>query len=82
MYLPSLSRNPKLIRLPSWVTAGNFSKPELTSIIKAHIVGVAGHYKGIPYTWDVVNEVFNVRTYLYMPLSNALTFCIGRWYLA
>ncbi|KIM31617.1 glycoside hydrolase family 10 protein [Serendipita vermifera MAFF 305830] len=46
-------------QLPAWVTAGNFSKTELTSIMKNHIVNVAGHYKGKVYTWDVVNEVFN-----------------------
>ncbi|PVF98621.1 putative endo-1,4-beta-xylanase [Serendipita vermifera] len=46
-------------QLPAWVTAGNFTKSELTDVMKNHIKGVAGHFKGIPYTWDVVNEVFN-----------------------
>lgn len=44
-----------------WVTAGNFTKDGLIDVIKAHIKGVAGHYKGIPATWDVVNEALNVR---------------------
>jgi len=46
-------------QLPNWVTSGHWSKAELTSIIQNHIAGVAGHYKGIPYAWDVVNEPVN-----------------------
>ncbi|KAG8805131.1 hypothetical protein FRC17_005713 [Serendipita sp. 399] len=46
-------------QLPAWVTAGNFTKNELISVMKNHIVNVAGHYRGDVATWDVVNEVFN-----------------------
>ncbi|KAG8805386.1 hypothetical protein FRC19_007916, partial [Serendipita sp. 401] len=46
-------------QLPAWVTAGNFAKNELISVMKNHIVNVAGHFRGHIATWDVVNEVFN-----------------------
>ncbi|KAL0955074.1 hypothetical protein HGRIS_003991 [Hohenbuehelia grisea] len=54
-------------QLPSWVSAGNFSATELTSIIETHCGTVVGHYKGKAckwrlysyHAWDVVNEAFN-----------------------
>lgn len=48
--------------VPSWVSSDGFqnnkkwSKEELQSILKNHIMNVAGHYKGKVYEWDVLNE--------------------------
>lgn len=46
-------------QLPDWVTAGNFSAPELAEIVANHTGTVVGHYRGQVYSWDVVNEPFN-----------------------
>ncbi|GLY82129.1 endo-1,4-beta-xylanase [Actinoallomurus iriomotensis] len=46
-------------QLPNWLTSGNWSATQLTSILQNHIANVAGHYKGEVYSWDVVNEPFN-----------------------
>jgi endo-1,4-beta-xylanase len=46
-------------QLPGWLTGGNWSAAQLTSVLQNHIANVAGHYKGQLYAWDVVNEPFN-----------------------
>jgi len=46
-------------QLPDWVTANNYNATGLTAVIQNHIANVAGHYKGQPYAWDVVNEPLN-----------------------
>ncbi|GAB3989646.1 endo-1,4-beta-xylanase [Actinoallomurus acanthiterrae] len=46
-------------QLPGWLTSGNWTAAQLTSILQNHIANVAGHYKGQVYSWDVVNEPFN-----------------------
>jgi endo-1,4-beta-xylanase len=46
-------------QLPGWLTGGNWSAAQLTSVLQNHIANVAGHYKGLLYAWDVVNEPFN-----------------------
>ncbi|KAF8511529.1 endo-1,4-B-xylanase A [Gautieria morchelliformis] len=46
-------------QLPSWVSGGSWTSETLTTVIQNHISGVAGHYKGDVYAWDVVNEPFN-----------------------
>ncbi|KAI0727391.1 endo-1,4-B-xylanase [Fomitopsis betulina] len=46
-------------QLPDWVTANNYNATGLTAVIQNHISNVAGHYKGQPYAWDVVNEPLN-----------------------
>ncbi|MEW4272108.1 endo-1,4-beta-xylanase [Priestia megaterium] len=45
--------------LPDWLTYKNYSKEELTIILKNHIQEVVGHYRGKIYAWDVVNEAYN-----------------------
>ncbi|KAH8110176.1 endo-1,4-beta xylanase [Phellopilus nigrolimitatus] len=46
-------------QLPSWVTSGNFSATELTSIVATHCGTIVGHWAGEIYAWDVINEPFN-----------------------
>ncbi|GAB3406726.1 endo-1,4-beta-xylanase [Flindersiella endophytica] len=41
---------------PGWV--GNLSGSDLRSAMVNHINGVAGHWRGQIYAWDVVNEAF------------------------
>ena len=42
--------------LPTWITGGNFTKPQLLAVLKDHITTVVGRYKGKIESWDVVNE--------------------------
>ncbi|KAJ3826628.1 endo-1,4-B-xylanase A [Lentinula raphanica] len=44
-------------QLPSWVSNGQFTTAQLTSIIQNHCDTLVSHYKG--QIWDVVNEPFN-----------------------
>src|SRR5713226_4065721 len=46
-------------QVPSWVTSGNYSSSQLSTILQDHITTVMGHYAGKAYHWDVVNEAFN-----------------------
>jgi endo-1,4-beta-xylanase len=46
-------------QLPGWVSGGGFSAAELTAVMQSHIAGVAGHFAGKVFAWDVVNEPFN-----------------------
>ncbi|CAE6521248.1 unnamed protein product [Rhizoctonia solani] len=46
-------------QLAPWVSANNYTAPELKKIMKRHVQTVAGHYRGQIYAWDVVNEAFN-----------------------
>ena len=46
-------------QLPSWLTSGTWTKPELRNILRQHIRTVAGHFRGKVWAWDVVNEAFN-----------------------
>ncbi|SCL72479.1 endo-1,4-beta-xylanase (glycosyl hydrolase family 10) [Micromonospora citrea] len=43
-------------QLPGW--AAELPGPELLAAMRAHIAGVAGHYRGKVVAWDVVNEAF------------------------
>jgi len=44
--------------IPSWLSNGNFTKSELLSIVRAHIITVVTHYKRRVNTWVVINELF------------------------
>ncbi|KAF8609333.1 family 10 glycosyl hydrolase [Ceratobasidium sp. AG-I] len=46
-------------QLAPWVTANNYTAPQLKAVLKRHVQTVARHYAGQIYSWDVVNEVFN-----------------------
>jgi endo-1,4-beta-xylanase len=46
-------------QVSEWVKQGNFSPPQLTTILENHIHSVLTHYAGKVYAWDVVNEAFN-----------------------
>lgn len=43
-------------QLPTWLTAGTWTRQELMDILKEHIYTVVGRYRGRIYAWDVVNE--------------------------
>jgi len=45
--------------LPSWLTAGKFSRSELMQILRGHIFTEVAHYQGQITIWDVVNEAVN-----------------------
>ena len=44
---------------PGWLTNGNFTPPELSTILQEHITTVVGHYGNRAYCWDVVNEALD-----------------------
>jgi endo-1,4-beta-xylanase len=46
-------------QLPTWLTAGTWTREQLRSILRRHIFTVAGHFRGRIWAWDVVNEAFN-----------------------
>jgi len=46
-------------QLPAWLTEGTWTREELRSILRQHILTVAGHFRGRIWAWDVVNEAFN-----------------------
>ncbi|MBB6118301.1 endo-1,4-beta-xylanase [Nocardiopsis algeriensis] len=46
-------------QLPSWVSNGGFSGPELEQVMEEHISTTVGRYRGDIDYWDVVNEAFN-----------------------
>jgi endo-1,4-beta-xylanase len=41
---------------PKWLTDGDFSQAEISTIVKEHIRTVLGRFRGRVYAWDVVNE--------------------------
>ncbi len=45
--------------LPSWLTNGNYTAAQASSILQEHIDTVVGHYKGQLVDWDVVNEAIS-----------------------
>ena len=46
-------------QLPAWLTSGTWTRAQLRSILREHILTVAGHFRGKVWAWDVVNEAFN-----------------------
>ena len=44
---------------PRWLREGNFSKDEVSAILKEHIQTVVSRYRGRVYAWDVINEAIN-----------------------
>ena len=44
---------------PNWLAKGSWTRATLLAVMKAHINGVLGHYKGKIIEWDVVNEAFD-----------------------
>jgi hypothetical protein len=42
-----------------WLTSGNLSPSEISSILKEHIQALVGRYRGQVYSWDVVNDAFD-----------------------
>jgi endo-1,4-beta-xylanase len=61
-------------QLPSWLTGGDFSGPEVLQLMTEHIAVEAGRYAGQIAAWDVVNEPFNedgtFRTSIFERASN------------
>jgi endo-1,4-beta-xylanase len=43
-------------QLPAWVEKGDWTREELTEVLREHIATVVGRYKGRVAAWDVVNE--------------------------
>ncbi len=43
-------------QLAPWVTAGPWDKANFTAMLRRHVAGEAGHWRGRCYAWDVVNE--------------------------
>jgi endo-1,4-beta-xylanase len=47
-------------QVSAWVKNGNFSPPQLATILQNQIGSVITHYAGKVYAWDVINEAFNI----------------------
>jgi endo-1,4-beta-xylanase len=43
-------------QVPRWLTDGNFTRDEVISILREHILTFVGRYRGRVWAWDVVNE--------------------------
>lgn len=46
-------------QLPDWLTTGEWTREELTEILRDHITTVVSHYRGQMTAWDVVNEAIS-----------------------
>ena len=53
------SQNPTWLTTDGTKNTNNFSRDELLSIMKNHIMNVVGHWKGKVNEWDVANEVLS-----------------------
>lgn len=50
--------------LPSWLTDGHFSKPQLQAILQNHISTVVQRFRSKVHIWDVVNEAIDDNGHL------------------
>jgi endo-1,4-beta-xylanase len=54
---------------PDWLTQGNFTRRQLSRLLREHITRVMKHYAGQVFAWDVINEALdengNVRDSLW-----------------
>ncbi len=57
-----------------WLGSSAANRDEAIAQLKAHIEGVAGHYKGQIYSWDVVNEA--IRDGAKLPENGDWTQCL------
>jgi endo-1,4-beta-xylanase len=46
-------------QLPAWVEEGDWTRDELTKVLREHITTVVGRYRGRITAWDVVNEAID-----------------------
>jgi endo-1,4-beta-xylanase len=46
-------------QLPGWLTNGNFTRDQAIDIMRDHIFTLVGRYRGLVWSWDVVNEAIN-----------------------
>jgi endo-1,4-beta-xylanase len=46
-------------QLPGWLTSGNFTRDQAIDIMREHIFTLVGRYRGLVWSWDVVNEAMN-----------------------
>jgi endo-1,4-beta-xylanase len=46
-------------QVPSWLTSGGFTGPQILQLMTEHVLAEAGRYAGEMVAWDVVNEPFN-----------------------
>ena len=66
-------------QLPGWLTSGQFTSAQLTTIMQQHIATEVGRYRGRAAQWDVVNEPFNDNGTL---RSDIWTQAMGSGYIA
>ncbi len=45
--------------LPAWITNGTFTRDQLMTILRDHIMTEVSHYRGAVNIWDVVNEAID-----------------------
>jgi endo-1,4-beta-xylanase len=43
-------------QLPAWLTGRSWARDELLGVLRRHVQGVVGHFRGRVRSWDVVNE--------------------------
>lgn len=46
-------------RIPWWLDQGNFTRDEITNLLKEYVQTTVKQYQGRIYAWDVVNEAFD-----------------------